>query len=749
MGKESAEYITPDPEVEPSVSPSGSISPDIITMTSEWKKSPCYGDEAIDLPRSSPTVKVRSITPEHAQKIRRMAELGEGLHGRSLTTSRVSSEGSIGSDSKLLKKSQTLKTRSKYTNGHNSNDTYQVPRPLGSPDIKGKEEMDSIYNVPRPSSATDLYKIPKCVLDSPPNGKRVTRMSPNETDVYNVPRSIEATEEIRRGDSKEDNGVYKIPSSILANSASGGNIDAAYPQDTAKVPVPVATKRDSVLDGVYNFPRGSTFGGGKESVYNIPQPTKTQQSPSPPSFPPTPLDRNDSAERQLPTKLGQMRSTRSFESLHKTRVKNTLTSGFSTMEDRRSDTNPSLVSKGEYVDIDLKSPVMYEDIDLERWRTPAKNAPLPPLPTLGAPLSTAVVTEEGMYCEISDAVLKKPTFFKHNTTSELPNTAKYVPMQNPPRSMTMSQYNEIKSFARPKYPDPSPSALLGLAKAKKLSEEEGYEFCTPASQHTRQDHLESGRTHTVWTTQAIGMESSKTVLSRNRPLSECSRNKIGGADPALLGTSTPADSGQLGDEYVIVTGPDRRLKLGSNPPISAGASTTDVIAEDEYEVMTSARAERIQQRIQSQSQYSTPDPKLYSNCVPNDTRSSSSTQFGGPIRSSVSDECTLSLPHHEPATEESVFAGINIDSMSPSDSDVQPVYFNVSHQRRSSSGSSSSRNSECNEEEGISESKKGCGDSEGIRGVSEGKAIQIPGRSTAIRTLEGSPLDFHESAQLK
>lgn len=743
--KEAEELDLPISEVERAESLSGSISPDILPAI-DWKKSPSYEDEEIDLPRSSPIVKVRSITPEHAQKIRRMAELGEGLHMRSLTTSRVSSDGSIASHAKLLKKSQTMKNRSKLANGHDSNNTYQVPRPLDPKHIApgGKEEAESLYNVPRPSSAADLYKVPKGILASTLNEKRGSLTSNNETSLYNVPRSLEAVSGVEerhcKVDSKEGEGMYKIPSSILANSGAGESSSGSHPQGTSNVPLP--RLRDSGSDGVYNIPRTNTgvvMGSSRDSVYNVPSPhyTKAQHihSPSNSSLSPSATDNYKSNERQQQPGVGRMRGTKSFENLHKIRVKPSTTGG------RNGRFSPPI----------SKSRGVYEDIDADRCLTPAKNAPLPPLPTIGtlAPPPPVKVMEEGMYCEISDRTIvsnrlvQKASLTKQNTADDISpsNSGKYTPIRKL-RAMTMSEYNEVKPFARAKLPDPpSSTSVQGLAKAKELSEEEGYEFCTPAPQYLRQELNEPRRTRSVWTPKLMGVESSRIIQNRSRPHSECT--KVGVADPAVLGTSTPLDSGDLGDEYVIVTGPDRRLKLGSDLLVSSGVGTTDAVAEDEYEIMTSARVELILQRVQQQSCYSTPDPNLYGNCTPNETRlslSSSSSLFGG---RSVSEELTHSLPPRMSGAEEGEFAGINIDSMSPPDSDGQPVYFNVQHQRKSSSLSVSSRHSDSTED--------GVGGGEGgtVGAVSEGMAMQTENMSALVKTMEGSPLDIHESAQLK
>ena len=772
---------SPDQEIEFVKCRSGSVSPDIIPISSERITSPYLEDDGTDLPRSSPTVKVRSITPEHAQRIRRM---GESLHKRSLTTSRVSSEGSVITQERQLKKAQTMKPRFKgkqHSDAYDSKNTYEVPQPIEEPDNtyqelhnidsnntyqmpshpdfsgivqKAKETDSATYSVPQPSLTSDFYQTPKCVLASPPNGKRIHRSSSSDTILYNVPREVVAApnvEGISKRHTIQEEQIYKQPSSIPAPGFADESV-GAYPQDVS--PVPPAHVVGSETDGVYNVPRGNTgqVVGSRNTIYNVPSPAKPYQTTTPPSFSNFASVRNVEGyghlKQTLPSTPSKLKTSRSFESLHRIRVNTAVNSGYSKVEDKKIAHTSARPPQGVYVDIDKVSRGAGGYMSVDQEKVPAKKAPLPPLPTTGTepPPPAAAPGGESMYCEISDTDLANHRY--KQKINQSPVNVKSAPFSDKYTGIERSQTVSVaqQPFERPKLPSPSPSSTQGLSKAKELAEEEGYEFCTPVSPLSRQEYPARENSRAVWTTQPIHIESSGG-MSRNytvsnldrhnfniprsgqrfRPRSETEHQRTGGSDPSILGTSTPLDSGAA-DEYVIVTGPDHRLMLGCNHPVAAAVSSGNP-TDETYEVMTSARAELVQQRVQQQSSFSTPDPSLYGN--------SSMTQFSG---HSLSDEFSPSLPSR--SGEEGVLSGKIEDSMSLSDLDGPPVYFNV--HRKSSSLSASSRYSASSEEGGLGEKMSAT-----VSGaVSE--AIHMPaGRLGLVKTHGGSPLDISGSSQLK
>ncbi len=665
-----------------------SVSPDMNLPNFPEDAREVTGEEADQgLYRSSPTVKTRSITPENAKKIRKMAE--EGQHRRTLTTSRVSSDGRINEREQNVhnqRRVQTMKERpSKARPLLPKEETYQVPRPARS-------TSDDIDDHLATTSDTSL--------------NRTRKSSTNGRDLYQVPRLV---------DFQQDRDIYKVPSNLQAPQSNG------HAQDTYSVP------RKSSSNSNYDSPR-------------------QLQSRSPPRFARSSSsneDRNVNQEslngvEEMPTKVGRMRPTRSFESLHRMRVNTSAVDSSSRINNR-----PPM---GVYMDIELDKPI-----------PPAKNAPLPPLPQLpgnvGAPPSKKPVSDS-LYCEISDTKLEE--------NRRLRKEAEIYPQRRTPLQKLRSNTHGDLSAAYPRY---KPTESEGLAKALELSEEQGYELCRPAGDSRAtldRSSVEGG--HARQSSQPIEGRGSKNFSHSSSASSILGSKKtqsvgdveavraIMDVDPTLLGSSTPKNE-VLTDEYIIVTGADMRPKVNLSN-IKMPAQPTAPKLEDEYEVMTSARAENIVQRqlqrVQYPSQppavpystssceYSTPNPSLYSVLPSNVPATTSAVPSASP---------TLPKDHYSiiplrTTEEQSAMAGINMDDMSPCED--QPVYGNVI--RNSSSLSTSSSHSEGNEDTNGLESEAGNGQQH-TAALPEGVAAV---RNTDfVKTMAGSPLDTIDSNQLK
>jgi len=383
-----------------------------------------------------------------------------------------------------------------------------------------------------------------------------------------------------------------------------------------------------------------------------------------------------------------------------------------------------------------KSPPVgvYIDIDLDKPIPPAKNAPLPPLPQLpdtglpGAPQHKM----ESMYCEISDKDLEE------NRNRLLKKESEMFPQQ-------MSPIEKSRSMSV----QPGSSSSQGITKAKELFEEEGYEYFGPSGSirlgsFSKQGSLPVSAKSDKKSSNGLVAMKDEMATRLSRPWSDGNGTDSANLDPSVLGSSTPANDEILTDEYIIVTGADRRPKNVTGPRIAPSVG-------DEYEVMTSARAENIVQRQLQRtqfptqlpppllsSQYSTPDPSLYSRPTSNAPATSSVPL---PSQSGVKDRTSARSPPAE--AEENAMAGISMEDMSPSGD--QPTYGNVFRNCEKPSVSRSSSASEENDSSStpVADAANDGGVSSSIGGVpfSRGKEM--------VKTMAGSPLNAVESGKLK
>ena len=638
------------------------------------------------LRRSSPTITARSGDVKLIGN-----KMEEGYNRRTLTTCRVSSdERAKPSGKRDPRKVQSVRAR--------------VNKPRPQVPMGGDSET---YQVPRSSQ----YDNEGSNLDFTLSSNKKSSISPYEaTDIYNVPRPAE------QQPNKEDAGrenIYKVPAKTQPSHQVNGHAQDNYN-------VPRAVMNNSETEGVYSSPRRSEEAPG--SNYDVP---RNVQSATPPRFSRSSSGKENSIQNSseevsnvdLPPLVGRMRPTRSFESLHRMRVNTTALDGSPRANDRAHPKSPPV---GVYIDIDLNKPI-----------PPAKNAPLPPLPQLpdtGLPIIPKRKMDS-MYCEISEKVIEK-------NRSQLRKGLEVFPQGMSPieksRSMTVTPS--------------SSSSSQGIAKAKELSEEEGYEFFGPAGSIRFSSSSKQG---SVPVNMKIGSTSashgSDGISTRQTRLSsDGDGTHTTDLDPSVLGSSTPANDGMLTDEYIIVTGADRRPKNVSGPRLAPTVG-------DEYEVMTSARADNIVQRQLQRaqfptqlppplhpSQYATPDPSLYSRPTSNAPATSSVPL---PSQSTVKTQAPASPPRAE--VEESVMAGISVEDMSPCDD--QPTYGNVLRNWEKPSASRSSSTSDGNDDASTPGDDAASG--EGVSG-SNG-AIPVARGTEMVKTLAGSPLNAVESGKLK
>lgn len=661
---------------------------------SDGKQSPEAGTECSNLdyiPRSSPTVQVRSITPEHAQHLRKLT-VKEGPARVSATV-----RGRRSPPSKLANKSNTMSSIN--VGGLNKsgkpaipsdlledNSLYNVPRPLFDASLykTPKSVMDS---PPSPTGDAGLYKTPKSVMDSPPSprGTATPRTNGSSDNLYSAPRPADQTAVggHSRDGSMAEEGVYKVPGAVT------GEENGASAQSEGLYNVPRSLSNGMVDNTAYNDVR-STLRRESESLYNSPRPANSHAPASPSNL----KNNYESIDVDGPS-FGTIRPARSFESLHRLR--------YNPSEMPRNISTPSFGGKPpkcEYVDIDLdnRPPLL----------APAKNAPLPPLPAPAGP--DRVV--DSVYAEITEETIARG------------------------RQMSMAQpslYNELPP-TRARYPE---GAQEGMAKAQELAEEEGYELFMPASVR-RDDLYDEARPvdstcPTVSTASALLQKYNIHIHesgARSRPFSESDVLEDSRGSAAGLGNSMSIsdDSELQSDEYVIVTGPDRRPK----PKIV----TSPRLVEEQYEAMNSVQTH--------DSHYSTPNPSLWSggvSSVPQPqlaglTRQSSAGQV--PVVHDSVGSATPPLPPRKYSIEDGTGAGIDLDAMSPTDQNSAPLYSNFDHHERQLSNLSSSS--------GRSE-----GGVEVDGGVAEKGPLSVPiaCQTSMVKIMAGSPLDRSDSTDLK
>ena len=690
---------------------SGPTSP----IGSEGKRSPDLNHSSSNLdyiPRSSPTVQVRSITPEHAQHLRKLSER-EGPVRVSATLRGRKSPPSI-----LAKKSLTL--------GH-----IAIEDVANKVTIPGED--DSLYNVPRPADAT--YNVPKSMMDSPPSPRSgngsgdntyatpksnggdasvysTPKSNGNGENVYSAPKPVDYADGggiVSYGGSPEE-GMYNVPSSV-ASREEGGVSEESSAQPTGRESlynVPRSLSNDMVDNAAYNdiIAHSTTFEEGSDQLYNTPRPVQSRA-------PISPKANYESIDVDAP-RFHTLRSARSFESLSRNRI-HPITNGERKMSAYIS--SPSFAAnkapKCEYVDIDIanRPPAL----------APAKNAPLPPLPPLPTPAGPNPIVDS-VYAEITEETIARG---RQMSVSSQP--------QNPAHAL----YNELPP-ARLKFPDSSAMAREGMAKAQELAEEEGYELFMPAATNLRTaQHEESHRVDSTYppvTTASALLQKYHINIHestvRSRPFSESDVLEDSRPSSNKYGTSVSDDL--QSDEYVIVTGPDTR------PKTMTGGPQNPPLMEDEYETMASAHA----QLQNHESHYATPNPTLWAgvSCVPQPQLSGPTTgitrQSSAGRAPAPNSAATPPLPSRKYDRPEVVpGAGIDLDAMSPADPNSAPLYSNFhQHERQSSSLSSSSGRSE------------GGTDLDGDKGP---LSVPISCQTAMVKIMAGSPMDPTDAADLK
>lgn len=703
-----------------------SASPPLSPAGSDGSRSPPQADRSDEfsnldrIPRSSPTLQQR---PDHAQNLRRESDGLGGLAARGSAT--VRGRRSPPTIPKPFKKSNTLShgigTRSSPALQQKRHSPPSVPQSIAENEGQIHQRRQQHQRSP---SAGDLYKVPRSMMDSPAaaNG----RSNGVGVDTYDVPKAALESNLDSRGvgstNGQGDDGLYKVPTSVLAPEESGlGTYDAPRP-----VVVGGGAHTPPEAEGMYNVPRSSSNGSsegtystprnvpaqepGLESVYNVPRTSS-----------PAAKDGYEWVDTTEPSHAATLKPSRSFESLHSQRV----------MRERAGTlpVSPPATSFGrprcEYIDIDL------EEQKQKATLFPAKNTPLPPLPQPVGPSVGARAVPEGVYAEISEDDIAR------NRQKKISAQGNQLPVatatdrnpghdlyDTPPPARRAHTVSVTATAA-----DMSSSDLEGMAKAQELAEE-GYELCLPAMKHLKSlpvERVSSAKSvdsaYPPVSDASALMEKYKINIHdstiRSRPFSESDvLDDAGSGDVSQFGTSIPLGSGDNTDEYVIVTGRDHQPKFG-------GVVSSQQLEEDQYEVMTSARVNRVGMGIGSY-----PTPGSGESCVPQPHVDQPNSLVGSSRR------------YHG---EENASAGVDLDAMSPAEERFtdggEPFTNHQERHRRQSSGMSSTSSGQ---DGGVAVEN---GEGAGQRHHSD--AIPVDHKAAIVKVMEGSPLDRSNSTDLK
>ena len=561
------------------------------------------------LPRSSPQIRVRTISPEFAQHLRKFNE--EPLINTSHTVKGRRSPETKKHDQSFITRSTTVAntmydTSPRFYRTDTGNDSYKVPQPhlhteqdaenqskVPQPHLHTEQGAENLYKVPQPrlheqQGAENLYKVPQ------------PRLHPEQCaeNLYNVPRS--------QADPADPENLYKVPRRLADQSSESlYNVPQPQGEELYKVPRPNAEnilyniprqRPSNVTDGTYDEPRSVLMRSEQddtyytipsdmtaaENVYNIPQSSSDNSTYSVPrsveeGASRVPLPRQDNRYEEIdiqPTR--KLKTSRSFESLYTHRVQPPPRSRFS----------PELPpTKGNY----------YVDIDLG-----------------------GQVASDHMYAEIHE----------HPMPSRQENSPRHSPPTRAGDGSDESNFYATISDSKPspqivRRPTPELSAD-GMAKAQELARQ-GYELCMPVSADDK--------------SRTLPLRGAMSTPPRTIPRANYSiLEKYGIQFPNEMRTTENGEAGQHSvapsscpttdgknsmDEYVIITRTMQPSQPQDIPPrhILRTESTGSSLAKnplDNYEMVTSPGSSTAKRPADDYEQMTSPGSSLAENSKPVD-----------------------------------------------------------------------------------------------------------------------------------
>ncbi len=579
------------------------------------------------VPRGSPHVQTRTITPEFAQHL---AKFGQDPEKVVNLSSAVKGKRS---PENMKRRAQTLQ------NLNTSDQTYDSPRPAHPLNYPAATSQSDPRMQQAPGAQQDSRLLPatESLYQSPRS-----QPYPQVTDALytNVPSSQQASsrdhlyEDPREqiiDEADGDEGTYHVPRPRDPNAPT--NLYQVPPGSRPRAPLdtydsPRSTNASNGTDGMYNVPR-SALQQYQDSTYSIPRVASDNALPSqdpynvPPeatynyarpnalthnnlyNIPPGTMSRQVAASQvpqyehieEIPP-ARRLRPARSFESLFTRRV-NQPEAGGNRVQGRRS---PEVVStkSNPYVDIDLNRSL------------PMQRNPLPAVPP--SPES------ENLYAEIPDnprvryiATLKRrgsrENLVDHGPAEEeLQHSLYHVPRAlttaNPPQSLHGTSPQSPMYAVIPgegeqvggRVPLPHRAATISrdpTAIARDLAHQ-GYELCLPSDEvppyktttlphgFTTSPPRNLPRTNYKDMMDKFGRQIPNGVQRPRFQSDQTDQSPVSSTE--LQPSSVPDDASVLSDEYVIITRSDPREK--TSPKDIPAQPERRRSSTDEYEVMS-------------------------------------------------------------------------------------------------------------------------------------------------------------------
>ena len=458
--------------------------------------------------------------------------------------------------------------------------------------------QQELYNTPRAALASNGHHTPSSIQQTYTNTPQTPQ---NGHELYNVPRS--ALESSRQ---EEDEALYKVPRSLEA------------PPDLYNVPKPSQTRSSyDTLQEVQNSSDYKVNKPGSNPSYSItthhsetvrqpiPLPEQETYSVPRPANPPSPVGGRtatngrrypyDYVDHRIPRtdKMGVLKPSRSLESLVRNRV--TL-SPESTLPQGRVQRTPSPRTLNH----------KYIEIDVDDFRETSPSSPsYSSTPSSAGKRNrfhlqpTPQQRHENLYAEISDS----ETPPRRGPHPESTTTQSHMNGGGPP--YTAVNNTPLPLQQQGKMYQSQSSNNLNVSKEARALHEEGYELVLPADEAAKNRTLKQQRQATlpmnIHRTQSV---STSYIRNIHHLPNGGHRPPIGGDTSfAQLSTSGPQNSSSGSDEYVIVNRRDMNLPPtqprdipvplphagGSSQSLISTGSSSKIIVEDDYEVMSSIK----------------------------------------------------------------------------------------------------------------------------------------------------------------
>ena len=547
------------------------------------------------------------------------------------------------------------------------------------PQMVRPPENGELYNTPR-AVATNGHDLQNYCMAPATNAQQAPQ---NGHELYNVPRS--ALENSRQG---EDEALYKVPRSLETQL------------DVYSVPKPSQTRSsyDTLQDVQLSTDYKTNKPGGNptpvtQHQQNIRQPIPTPENETysvpRPANPPSPVGGRrgdttngrrypyDYVDHRLPRTEngGELKPSRSLESLVRHRV--TLS----------PDTTPSTQSHTQRAQRTPSPRALqhkYIEIDIDELRETSPSSPSSSTPSSAGKRGRFQLQPqhqpkaENVYAEISDSDASTRRGPHPETTNTPYMNGGHTSVNNTPLPMQQGRMHH----------PPSNNSSLNVSKEARALHQEGYELVLPAEEAARNRAMQQQK-HATLPMNIHRTQSVSASYGRNTHHLANGGHPVFSRDTSFtqFGTSGPQTSGSGTDEYVIVNRRDfnlpptqpRDIPVGysgtSSQSVNPGSSSR-IIVEDEYEIMSSVKRGSMEQGLrQPQFSMAPSIPSKKRGSIPSTNGTPTSVPMSRGIHHSTRD--SLDLDSLETSSRASVGSGSHLDELvgplSPLDAGAPPI----------------------------------------------------------------------------